>query len=244
MKKFTFAVILALLAVTAPAQAGLDDYALYTLSAGSPRSCKDVTRGETTATWTISGTWSGTITFKMVTDKTVTPSAPNTWWAQSTSTRQWTQTATANGVYITPVQGFNKICVDFTTATSGTPTVFVNLSDAFFADLSFITNPGTAKNSTLTSAANAAATTTITAASGQSVRLAGVTGVCSAGASTLTIQDGATTVFSAAVGATVTQFMFGGPGMVLTSGQAATISIAACGVGNTATLNVIGSQAF
>jgi hypothetical protein len=134
MKRFTLAVALALLAAAAPAFATLDDYGSSTISAGTPRWCKDINKGESTAAWTVSGTWTGVITFQAVTDKV--PTFTSTWAMQLT-TRTWSQTVSANGVYVMPLQGFNKVCANFGTPTSGSPALFVNISDATFTDLSW-----------------------------------------------------------------------------------------------------------
>lgn len=100
---------------------------------------------------------------------------------------------------------------------------------------------GTPRNSTATSVANTANAVTVAAVAGQSVRLAGLDYFTSAGTATLTIADGATTIFSGPASAART-LLLGFPGLTGTAGNAMTITVGAAGVGNTSTLNVIATQ--
>lgn len=104
-------------------------------------------------------------------------------------------------------------------------------------------------NSTTTGAANAAVTVTIAAVTSQRVHLREVEAFCSAGTSTLTVTDGATLRYTTAANAVPAIGAAGAsfrkpwaPAFDSTTGNALTVTLATCGVGNTGTLNVHADQ--
>jgi hypothetical protein len=99
---------------------------------------------------------------------------------------------------------------------------------------------GTVLNSQTTGAANTAVTITLTGTAGERVHVYKLTGRCSAGTSSLTVQDGATTIWSTPAGAVGTSNFTESwnPGLTMTTAANGVVTLAACGVGNTGTLTV------
>lgn len=96
----------------------------------------------------------------------------------------------------------------------------------------------------LTAATNTAVVYTITGVTNARVRLMSFKARCSAGTSTVTITDGGTTVWSTTAGAIGTSDG-GAVWMVPESrsvGGTVVVTLGACGVGNTGTLNVQADQ--
>lgn len=101
---------------------------------------------------------------------------------------------------------------------------------------------GLSFNSSTTSAADTAIVKTITGAANQSTRIASLSAYCSAGTSTLTITEGATTIWKSPSGFVTTTFKgiawTPQPLLALTMGTSLVVTMATCGGGNTGTLNV------
>lgn len=99
---------------------------------------------------------------------------------------------------------------------------------------------GTLANTEATGAADTAVVATIAAVANARAHLYRVDARCSAGTSALTVQDGATTIWST-VAAAITTAQFAttwAPGLTGTTNTAMTVTLATCGVGNTGTLTV------
>lgn len=92
----------------------------------------------------------------------------------------------------------------------------------------------------LTSAANTAVAHTMTGLANTRVRIMSFKASCSAGTATVTIADGATTIWSTVTGAIGTTD--GGaiwfPALSLTAGNTGTVTLGTCGVGNVGKLTV------
>lgn len=96
-------------------------------------------------------------------------------------------------------------------------------------------------NSNATGAANTAVTATITALAGARGHVYTISGFCSAGTATFTVQDGVTTIWTAPAGfvtTTLTSLSWTPAGLTGTTGNAMTVTLSTCGGGNTGTLNV------
>ena len=79
------------------------------------------------ATFTLGGTWSGTISFFASGDGATTWVALNVLPSNSTTA---VTTATGNGTWQANVAGYTQVCAAFTTATSGTVVTTIQLSQA------------------------------------------------------------------------------------------------------------------
>lgn len=106
------------------------------------------------------------------------------------------------------------------------------------------TGPSGTLNSQTVSTANAAAVDTIIGSAGTRVALYSINAHCSAGTAGITVQDGATTLFSTGTAeVTTTTFkMQWSPGLAGSSGNGVTVTLSACGASNTGTLDVQASQ--
>ena len=96
------------------------------------------------------------------------------------------------------------------------------------------------RNTQTVSTASAAAAKTLTGVAGRAWRVYEVSGWCSTGTSGFTIAEAAVTTWStpaAAVTTALTRFTF--PPYTAAAGASVVITLAACGSGNTATLNVL-----
>jgi hypothetical protein len=95
-------------------------------------------------------------------------------------------------------------------------------------------------NTSATGAANTAVTATIGAAASTRAHLFGASAFCSAGTSSIVVADGATTIFqTTATSVGTTLFSVGWTvGLTGTTNTAMTVTLGACGAGNTGTLNV------
>jgi hypothetical protein len=137
--------------------------------------------------------------------------------------------------------------------------LFLNLALVTAASAQIISSPAVAVpfvgqktgqvNTTATSALNAAVSVTLAGVAGQQLHIYTVLGSCSAGTATFTISDGATVIFNNVDNAafTTTGFPPYGqqlrhPALTISMGNTATVTLAACGVGNTGTLNVVADQ--
>jgi hypothetical protein len=90
------------------------------------------------------------------------------------------------------------------------------------------------------STASASAAKTLTGVAGRAWRVYGLSGWCSAGTSGVTIAEATVTTWStpaAAIGTSIVTFTF--PPYTAAAGASVVITLAACGSGNTATLNVL-----
>lgn len=104
--------------------------------------------------------------------------------------------------------------------------------------------PPSTSNTESTSATNTQVVDTIAGSAGNRVSVYSVSARCSAGTASLTIKDGATQIWStgaAEVGTTTFRFQWS-PGLATVTGNAAVITLSACGAGNTGTLDVQSSQ--
>lgn len=105
------------------------------------------------------------------------------------------------------------------------------------------TFPGQAKtllNSETTGAADTAVTATLAGATGERVHLRAIDARCSAGTASVTVDDGATTIWSSAADEVgTTRFRETWP-VALTgdTGNTMTVTLSTCGAGNTGTLTV------
>jgi predicted amidohydrolase len=102
----------------------------------------------------------------------------------------------------------------------------------------------TTLNSQTVSAANSAIVKTVTGISNTKVYIYQLSAACSAGTASLTIQDGATTIWSTpstGVGTTLLTFSWQ-TALATTVANNAVITLSTCGVANTGTLNVQASQ--
>jgi hypothetical protein len=136
------------------------------------------------------------------------------------------------GLIVRPIPSGTQTVSGTVTATQGT----AGTSPWAMA----LSQRGTRVNSSSTGAANTAVTVTITAASGESAHLYAIDAYCSAGASSLTVQDGATTIWrtpATEVGTTLFSRTWPVP-LTGTPNTAMTITLGTCGVGNTGTLSV------
>jgi len=130
-----------------------------------------------------------------------------------------------------------------TTAQPVNGTVTSNQGTAAAGTSGWPTTPvqgATLFNTQTTGAANTAVTATIAAAAGTRAHLYAVDASCSAGTSSVTVQDGATTIWSTTateVGTSRLRVTWN-PGLTGTTNTAMTVTLAACGVGNTGTLAV------
>lgn len=99
---------------------------------------------------------------------------------------------------------------------------------------------GTVLNSRATGATNTAVVATLGAVSDQRAHLYQIEGICSAGTANILVQDGGTTIWSStAAEVTTTRFVkTWTPGLTGSVNTAMTITLSACGVGNTGTLTV------
>jgi len=103
---------------------------------------------------------------------------------------------------------------------------------------------GNLQNVEAASAANAAVAKTIAAVAGQKVHLYSISARCSAGTAQLTVQDGATTIWSSGatqVGTANYDRSWTVP-LDATAGNAMTVTLSACGAANTGTLDVQAGQ--
>ncbi len=109
------------------------------------------------------------------------------------------------------------------------------------SQLSFTRQAGTLLNSSDVSAANTILTKTLTGVTNRYVHLYTVDVFCSAGTSTLTVDDGVTEIFSIAVSTTQNRVSWATP---LTASKSANmvVEVAACGAANTSTLIVQADQ--
>ena len=95
-------------------------------------------------------------------------------------------------------------------------------------------------NSSTTGGANTAVTVTVTGVAATRAHLFAASAYCSAGSATLTIQDGATTIWASPAGliGTVLTSVTWPVGLSAATAANLVVTLGACGVGNTGTLNV------
>lgn len=96
---------------------------------------------------------------------------------------------------------------------------------------------GNLLNSNDTSAANTAIVKTLTGVVGKSIHVYSVDTICSAGASTVTVDDGTSDVFIVPVGTTHERVNWATP-LTAPAGATVTVTLATCGAANTGTLSV------
>ncbi len=109
------------------------------------------------------------------------------------------------------------------------------------SQLTFQAQGGTLANSSTVSATNTAVVVTVTGVAGQSGHLYSVDGVCSAGTSSITVDDEATEIFSTPIATTQVRFTWAVP-LTMGDGNDMVITLAACGGGNTGTLIIQADQ--
>lgn len=130
-----------------------------------------------------------------------------------------------------------------TQPVSGTVTATANQGTAAAGTSAWPVSPiqgATLFNSVTTGAANTAVTVTIAAAAGTRAHLYGLDARCSAGTATLDVDDGATGIWDSAageVGTTTVRFNWT-TALTGSTNTAMTITLSACGAGNTGTLIV------
>ncbi len=100
---------------------------------------------------------------------------------------------------------------------------------------------GTLLNSSDTTAADTAIVKTLTGVTNRQVHLYGLDVICSAGTSSVTVDDGATEVFSLAVATTQERIRWEVP-LTGTPGSDLVVTLATCGASNTGTLIIQADQ--
>jgi hypothetical protein len=109
------------------------------------------------------------------------------------------------------------------------------------SQLHFTKQTGTILNSSDTSAADTAIVKTLTGVATEQVHLYGVDVICSTGTSSVTVDDGATEIFSLAVGTTQDRIRWEVP-LTGTPGSDLVVTLATCGGSNTGTLIIQADQ--
>jgi len=153
---------------------------------------------------------------------------------------------TGSAIWVIPVASVPADSINVQWSPAGSPAGSLNAYYYTYPagqNLAPSAQPPAVSNSEAVSSTNASVQVSVTAAFVQA-SIFSVSARCSAGTAGLTIKNGSTQIWSSGateVGTTTFRFQWN-PGLASTLGQALTVTLTACGTGNTGTIDVQGSQ--